>query len=297
MTPLRAKYLRDMTLRGLAERTRQSYLSFVRELAGYYRRSPEEISYEAVADWLYFLIEERKLAPSSVNIAVNAVRFLYLTTLGRDVGELMAVVPRMKRPTPRAEAYACSEVERIVLAAQQPRDRAFLAVVYACGLRLMEATALKITDIDRARMVLRVRHGKGGKGRVLPLSAMCLQELEAYWLAQRRGQPGSKSPWLFLGNTPEEPLTRSAGQSLYYRAVKRSGVRRKGGIHVLRHSFATHSIENGLPLVMVQRQLGHTALATTARYLHVTALRRGPLHSALNLIEVSRTSGEANEAL
>lgn len=199
----------------------------------------------------------------------------------------------MKRRTPRAEAYACVEVESILLATQQPRDRAFLMVVYACGLRLTEATALKVTDIDEPRMQLRVRNGKGGKDRVIPLSAVCYEELRAYWRAQRLGKPGDKSPWLFLGTTADSPMSRSTGQAIYYRAVKRAKVRRKGGIHVLRHSFATHCIENDMPLPMVQQQLGHSSLITTARYLHVTALRRGPLHSALNLIETGRTEPKA----
>jgi integrase len=130
------------------------------------------------------LIEERELLASSVNIAVNAVRFLYGVALGRNTDELMASVPRMKHTIRRAEIYARSEVETILSAPRQPRDRAFLMTVYACGLRLAEARHLKTTDIDRARMQLRVRKGKGGKERVLPLSNRLLKELGDYWPAQ-----------------------------------------------------------------------------------------------------------------
>ena len=163
-TPLRAKYIRDLAIRGRAERTQQSYSRYVSELARYYHRSPELISYQEVADWLYYLIKERELSASSVNIAVNAVRFLYGVTLERNTDQLMASVPRMKHAIRRAEIYARSEVEAILSAPRQPRDRVFLMSVYACGLRLAEARHLKTTDIDRARMQLRVRKGKGGKG-------------------------------------------------------------------------------------------------------------------------------------
>jgi integrase/recombinase XerD len=232
-TPLRAKYIRDLAIRGRAELTQQSYSRYVSELARYYHRPPELISYEEVADWLYYLVKERKLSASSVNIAVNAVRFLYGVTLERNTDELMASVPRMKHAIKRAEIYARSEVEAILIAPLQPRDRAFLMTVYACGLRLAEARHVKTID-DRARMQVRVRNGKGSKERVLPLSNRLLKELEDYWRAQRQGKWGHDIPWLFLGYRAE-PISTTSGQNIYYRAVKKSGVRYKGGIHTLRH--------------------------------------------------------------
>ena len=276
-----------MTVRGLAQRTRQSYTSYVADLARYFHRSPERITYDEVVDWIHHLIRDRHLAASSVNIAVNAVRFLYAVTLKRTVDELLAAVPRMKRNTRRAEVYARSELEAIFSAPLQPRDRAFLMTTYAAGLRLSEAIALQTTDIDRPLMQLRVRNGKGGKERVLPLSPRLLQELHDYWLAQRAKRPGHDSPWLFLGTKLNQPINKATGQNIYYRAVKKSGVRRKGGIHLLRHSFATHCIESGLELTLVQRLLGHSSLLTTARYLHVTAVRLGQVRSPLDLIEFS----------
>jgi len=129
MTPLRAKFIRDLTVRGRAQRTQKSYLHHVSELARYYRRSPELLSYEEVTDWLYHLVKERQLSASSVNVAANAVRFLYGITLGRDTEKLMRSVPRLKHPTRRAEVYARSEVEAILSVPSQPRDRAFLMTV------------------------------------------------------------------------------------------------------------------------------------------------------------------------
>ena len=177
MTPLRSKFIRDLVIRGRSKHTQEAYTRYVRDLARYYRRSPELISYEEVTDWVYHLITERLLSASSVNVAVNAVRFLYAVTLGRETLDLMASVPHMKRYTRRAEVYARSEVEAILTAPRQSRDRALLMTVYGCGLRISEATQLKTSDIDRARMQLRVRDGKGAKGRVLPLSERLLKEL------------------------------------------------------------------------------------------------------------------------
>jgi integrase/recombinase XerD len=288
MTALRAKYVRDLAIRGRALRTQQSYSNYVAALARYYDRSPDQISYDEVASWLHYLIRERKQSASSINIAVNAVRFLYAVTLERNVEALMAAVPHMKRNTRRAEVYARTEIEAILTAPSQPRDRAFLMTVYAAGLRLSEATHLQTKDLDRARMQLRVRQGKGAKERVLPLSQRLLQELEQYWRAQRQGRPGWDSLWLFLGREPGQPMNRSTGQNIYYRAVRKSGVRRKGGIHLLRHSFATGLIENGVELTLVQRLLGHASLFTTIRYLHVTAARLEAAQSPLDLIDLSR---------
>jgi site-specific recombinase XerD len=286
MTALRKTYIRDLAIRGKAERTQQSYTAFVADLARFHGRSPDLLDYDQVADWIFHLIRERKLSSSSVNIAVNAVRFLYQTTLGRDTAELFAKIPHCKRETKRAHAYAVSEVEAILAAPAQPRDRVFLMTVYACGLRLTEATQLQTSDLDRARMQLRVRRGKGAKERVLPLGQKLLEELRDYWRQQRAGKPGHDCPWLFLGTAPGEPMCRATGQNIYYRAVKKSGVPRKGGIHVLRHSYATHLIESGVELPVVQRLLGHTSLLTTALYLHVTAKRMGEVRSPFDLIDI-----------
>src|SRR6266403_801046 len=256
MTPLRAKYIQDLVIRDRSKNTQEAYTRYVCDLARYYRRSPELISYDEVTGWMYHLIKERQLSASSVNIAVSAVRFLYAVTLGRETLDLMASVPHMKRATRRAEVYARSEVEAILTAPRQPRDR----------------------------MQLRVRNGKGAKGRVLPLSERLLKELENYWRAQRQGKAGHDSPWLFLGKKAGQPMRTYAGQNIYYSALKKSGVRRKGGIHLLRHSFATHLMESGVELPVVQYLLGHSSLKTTALYLHVTARRLAEVRSPLDRI-------------
>src|ERR1700721_3414336 len=229
MTPLRAKFIRDLVIRGRSKNTQRAYTRCVCDLARYYRRSPELISYEEVTGWLHHLIKERQLAASSVHIAVSAVRFLYAVTLGRETLDLMASVPHMKRATRRAEVYARSEIEAILTALRQPRDRALLMTVYGCGLRISEATQLKTSDIDRPRMQLRERDGKGAKGRVLRLSERLLKELVNYWRAQRQAKAGHDSPWLFLGKKAGQPMSRYAGKNIYYSALKKGGGRFKGG--------------------------------------------------------------------
>lgn len=285
MTALRQRYIRDLAIRGKAERTQFLYTSYVAEMAAYYRKSPDLLTYDQVADWLFHLLRERKLAPSSITVAVCALRFLYGVTLERDLSELHARVPRLKPVIKRAQAYSVKEVEAILKAPQRWRDKAFLMTVYSAGLRVTEACTLRARgSIDRARMQLRV-NGKGSKERVLPLSPHLLAVLDAYWLQERRGRPGHDAPWLFMGGEAGEPMSKRRGQYIYNRAVEKSGVPRKGGIHVLRHSFATHLIESGVEITLVQRLLGHSSLLTTARYLHVTAQRLSEVRSALDLIE------------
>jgi integrase/recombinase XerD len=285
MTALRQRYIRDLAIRGKAERTQFLYTSYVAEMAVYYRKSPDLLTYDQVADWLFHLLRERKLAPSSITVAVCALRFLYGVTLERDLSELHARVPRLKPVIKRAQAYSVKEVEAILKAPLRMRDKAFLMTVYSAGLRVTEACTLRARgSIDRARMQLRV-NGKGSKERVLPLSPHLLAVLDAYWLQERRGRPGHDAPWLFMGGEAGEPMSKRRGQYIYNRAVARSGVPRKGGIHVLRHSFATHLIESGVEITLVQRLLGHASLLTTARYLHVTAQRLSEVRSALDLIE------------
>ena len=205
MTALDKNPIRDLTIRGKAENTQQVYTACVADLASYYKRSPDLLSYDQVADWLFHLRDQRKLASSSVNIAVSAARFLYGTTLGVTPPSSS---PRcsLKRQTKRAHAYSVEEVEAILKAARRPRDIAFLRAVYGCGLRAMEAVTLRARGgIDRARMQIRVA-GKGAKERVLPMSPHLLYMLEEYWLAERKGRPGHGSPWLSLGEDQQSPI-------------------------------------------------------------------------------------------
>jgi integrase/recombinase XerD len=290
MHPLRVKFERELEIRGRSERTIHSYVASVRALACHHQRSPEQISDEEIRDWLQHLLVARRLSGSSVNCAVQAVRAFQQYVLGRERSATVAGVPRGKRATTRAEVYAPSEIVALLAAAPAGRDRTFLTTVYACGLRLDEARHLQTADLDAARLQLRVRRGKGAKERVLPLPISLLAQLRAWWRTervQRAGYfPGERNAWLFQGQRIGRALSKATAQNIYLRAVAAAGVKRKKGLHTLRHSFATHLLEGGVEITAVQRLLGHTSLTTTARYLHVTAGRLGRIPSPLDLLAV-----------
>lgn len=291
MSTLREKFTRELQIRGRSERTVHAYIASVNALAVYYKKPPDQIDDEAIRDWLRHLVVVRKLAGSSVNCAVQAVRAFQEWVLGRPRADTVRGVPRGKRATTRAEVYARSEIAAILAAAPAGRDRAFLTTVYAGGLRLDEARHLQTADLDAARGQLRVRRGKGNKARVLPYPVSLDTLLRAYWRTDRTHRPGyfpaedgARNAWLFAGAGPDQPLSKGTAQNIYLRAVAAAGVRRKRGIHSLRHSYATHLLEAGAEITAVQRLLGHTSLTTTARYLHVTAGRLGQIVSPLDLL-------------
>lgn len=284
MSPLRVKFERELKIRGRSERTVHAYVANVQALAVYYRKSPDQISDEQIREWLLHLIRVKRLSGSSVNCAVQAVRAFQEWVLGRERADTVRAVPRTRRPVTRAEVYAPTEIAALLAAVPPWRDRVFLTLVYACGLRREEARLLQTGDLDAARLQLRVRRGKGAKERVLPLPVALLEQLRAMWRHERAGRPGHDSPWLFQGVQPGQPLSKGTAQNIYVRAVRASGVKRKRGIHTLRHSYATHLLEGGVEVTAVQRLLGHVSLTTTARYLHVSAGRLGRIPSPLELL-------------
>ena len=271
----------------MSERTIHSYVACLAALAKYDGKSPDRNSDEQLRDWLHHLRGKRRLSGSSLNVAVNAVRAFQQYVLGRPREQTVSGVPNCKRGTTRAEVYALAEIAALLRAAREGRDRMMLKLIYADGLRLDEARMLQIGDIDAAREQLRIRRGKGAKERVLPLSAQhLLAPLRAYWKRDRSGWPGHDSPWLFQGARPGQPMSKSLVQHIYYRAVENAGIKRKRGPHTLRHSFATHLLEAGIPITTVQQLLGHTSLATTARYLHVTNGRHSQLNDPSELLSL-----------
>jgi len=289
MHPLRVKFEQELRIRGRAERTIHAYVTKVRELSRYYRRSPEQISDEQIRAWLHHLIVHRGLAGETINVAVNAVRAFHALVLGRDRRAMSVGMPRHKSAPTRSEVYAVSEIEAMLRAPARARDRAMLALVYACGLRLDEAIKLRTGDVDAPRRQLRVRRGKGNKPRVLPLSVKLLALLREYWRAEREpAHRGSDLP-LFVGVRNGRPLSKGTAQNIYYRAVRAAKIKRKAGIHTLRHSYATHLLEAGVPVTHVQQWLGHASLITTVRYLHVTNGRIDPSALPLGLIDLAQS--------
>lgn len=277
MTELRRQMLQAMTVRGMARRTQQSYVSAVRRLAKHYRRSPAGLTMDEVQSYLASLIEVDGLSWSTCSIAANAFRFLYHVALGRP--EIDFVVPLPRQPQRLPEILSCEEVSRLFAAVAHPKHRLVFETIYACGLRLSEATQLKVRDIDRDRMTVRIEQGKGRKDRYVPLSKRLLRRLEQYWAND------PPRHWVFEGSTPDRCLHVTAVQKAYTLAKLRAGIQKHGGVHALRHAYATHMIEAGVDVLTVQRLLGHRSVSTTMRYFHLSQARIAIVRSPLDLLD------------
>lgn len=260
MTPLRAQMIKAMRMRGFPPRTHESCLAAVRDLARFHNRSPGELSREDVRAWLEYLVTERDLAPASVRLALNGARFLYVEVLKWEAFEVGTALPR--RPQRIPELLTRAEVGRILDACPKPNYRMMMTLCYGCGLRLCEVLAVSVSDIDGERRLLRIEQGKGAKDRLVPLSPTLIEGLRGYWRLYRPAQ------WLFPGPRPEEALTPSALQRRYTQAKRAAGVAKPGGIHALRHAYATHQLEAGMPVHRLQRLMGHNSLQSTLRYIH-----------------------------
>ena len=280
-TDSRVRFISALTLRNYSKRTIQSYVGWVFDLARYYMRAPSELSRNELQAFLYHLVLERNLSPSTCNVAINALRLYYQLIEGVPRDQLGLMLPRPRNGWRLPSVLSTREVERLIAHAQQPHHRTFLMTVYGTGMRLAEATNLRYCHIDSDRMQIRVQAGKGNKDRYTVLSPALLLELRAHW--KRHGC----TDWLFPAMRGEGPMCVATGQYAYKTAVRRAGIKKDGGIHLLRHSFATHLLEGGMNLVVIQRLLGHADLHTTARYLHVSSKGIENWCSPLDLIELS----------
>jgi site-specific recombinase XerD len=251
----------QMTVRGMAETTKRAYLHAVAGIAKYYRRSPDQLNEREVQQYLLHLIQERRLAWSSCNVATSGLKFLYHVTLDRR--EVEFCIPRAKRPQRLPEIFSREEIERLLAGVSDPKQRTLLMLTYSAGLRVSEVAHLKVRDIDSGRMSIRVEQGKGHKDRYTVLSARMLKELRTYWLAYR------PEVWLFSGRDRTRPMHVKTIQRVFYNAKVRAGIDKNCGIHALRHAFATHLLEAGTDLHTIQRLLGHGHLSTTMRYFHL----------------------------
>jgi len=259
MTPLRQRTIKAMQMRGFSPRTHDSYLGAVRGLAKYTHRSPDALSGADVQRYFEYLVTERQLAPASVRLAYQGIRFLYREVLGWPALDLEVALPKCPQRIPGLLTRA--EVAAILAACPNARYRAMLTLCYGCGLRLSEVLAVRVADIDGERRLLRVEQGKGAKDRLVPLSPTLLEHLRAYWRLYR------PADWLFAGRTGE-PLSPTSLQKAFTQAKRQAGVTQVGGIHGLRHAYATHQLAAGLRVERLQRLMGHTNIHTTLRYVH-----------------------------
>lgn len=276
MTALRQKMIDQMTLRGFSPRTHRSYLEAVNGLARYYHRAPDQLSRKQIQDYLLYLERERHLSWSSRNVAVSAFRFLYGQTLGWDKEAI--AIPRRQKETRLPEVLSPREVFRLVAAVANLKHRTLLMTAYAAGPRVSELLHLRVSDVDSARMTIRIEQGKGRKDRYTILSPGLLEQLRDYWKAFR------PTSWLFPGKTPDKPLDISAAQKVYNIAKLRTGIHKGRGIHTLRHCFATHLLEAGVDLATIQSLMGHNDINTTMRYLKIRRHRFDPGPDPLDLL-------------
>jgi site-specific recombinase XerD len=275
MTPLRNRMIRQLQLERKSPKTVDAYVTAVAQLAAHYGRSPVNISLEEVRDYIHWLIVERKLASSSCNQKLNGIRFFYAKVLQRP---LDLRIP-MKRSGRLPEPLSRREVACLLDAVDNVKHRTLLMTCYGAGLRVSELVHLRVDDIHSDRMLILVRGGKGDKDRYTLLSPRLLEKLRSYWSQFRPRR------WLFPGQRGG-PLTACTPQRVFYDAKRKAAIQHGHGIHSLRHSFATHLLEAGVDLATIQRLLGHTALSTTAKYLHVTQKHLSTVKSPLDLLRL-----------
>ncbi|CAN5905587.1 tyrosine-type recombinase/integrase [soil metagenome] len=278
MSPLRQQMQNDMILHGLAERTQDAYLSAVIAIAKHFHRSPDQLSSDDIKAYLLHLINERHLSGSTTNQAGCALRFLFRVTLKQ--GDVNIEIPLRKIPSKLPQLLSREEVQDILRACTNLRHRTLLTTAYATGLRISELCQLKVNDIDSKRMMLRVVNGKGGKDRYTLLSPALLANLRLYWQAY---QP---KDWLFPNGDGAKPISQSQILRFFYAAKRRANIHKQGGVHSLRHAFATHLLESGVDLHSISRLMGHDHISTTARYLHMQdkiVVNNSPLDLLSNL--------------
>jgi len=283
MTPLRQRMIEDMQLRGFSARTQECYVAAVRQLAAHFHTRPDRLSEEDLRQYFLYLANEKKVARATATIALCGIKFFYEHTLQQHWTTLRFVRPPREKKLP--VVLSRDEVRRILSDVRIPVYRACLTTIYACGLRLLEGAHLQVPDVDGGRMLLHI-HGKGKKDRYVPLATPTLDFLRAYWRTHR-------SPvWLFPAPTRQGlphalahdggPVTRSSLQSAFRRALLRTGIAKRAHVHTLRHSYATHLLEAGVNLRIIQENLGHGSARTTQIYTHLTREVQATLTDPLN---------------
>ena len=262
MTPLRQRMIEDMQLRNFASGTLRNYVHHVANFAQYFGRSPDQLDLEAVRQYQLYLLQERKLSAQSINQYISAVKFLYLVTLEMPWTE--EYFPRVRRPHKLPVVLSHEEMLQFFDHIPSLKYRAALMICYGAGLRISEVVALQVSDIDSQRMLIRVEQGKGRKDRYAMLSPRLLEVLRRYWRAARPRH------YLFPSWRQNRHLSTTSLQVACREAARRSGLRKKVTAHTLRHSFATHLLENGTDIRIIQVLLGHSRLDTTAHYTAVS---------------------------
>jgi integrase/recombinase XerD len=279
MGTLRDQMVRELQLRGLTARTQEVYVSVIVRLTKHFGVAPDKLSGQQVQDYLLYLMTQRKLKWSTVNVHAAAIRFFFSETLKRT--DVTAAIPPRRTPRQLPEILSAQELQRLFAAAADSKQRALLMTAYGGGLRVSELVRLQVTDIDSQRHMIRITAAKGRKDRYTLLSARLLEELRAYWKIDR------PRPWLFPGLNSSQPLSKRTVWDTFTRAKAKAGIRKGHNIHMLRHCFGTHLLEAGVDVRTIQVLMGHASITTTARYLHVTSKTLGGTRSPLDLLDLS----------
>ena len=270
MTELRKRMIECLQLRGLSARTQESYVRAVRQLAEHYHKSPELITEEELRQYFLYIKNVKHYSRSTATIAICGIKFFFERTLEKDWTTFNLVRPAPEKKLPVILSLRRSAPDSRSL--RLPRYRVCLTTIYSCGLRLQEGTHLQVADIDSARMMIHVRHGKGAKDRYVPLPERTLQLLRQYWKQHRNPVllfPAEGRNHIDLARATE-PMSKSSVQDAFRAALKESGNNKRASVHTLRHSWATHLLEAGVNLRLIQEWLGHSSPATTSVYTHLT---------------------------
>jgi len=261
MTELRSKYISYLRYRNYSVHTIKHYCSCLIGLSKHYKTSPDKLTRDQFLDYLYYLVEDKQVSAIYLNQLLSAYKILVEEVLRRKWEEFSIRRPKLEKKLP--VVLSQEEVKQIIDCITNLKHRAFISLIYSCGLRVSELINLKVTDIDSTRMQIHIRSGKGGKDRYVMLSERILVMLREYWKVYRPKE------YLFEGIKPGKAISVRTVQHTFSTAVKRSGINKHPCIHTLRHSFATHLLENGVNLIAIQKLLGHSNVKTTTIYTHL----------------------------
>ena len=281
MTPLRKRMTEDLQLKGYAQATQQAYLHSVGKLARHYGQSPEQVSEEQLRAYFLHLGQVERCSGGTLKIAIAGIRFFFAVTLQRPWPVLGLVRAGKEKKLP--VVLSSAEVRTLLGCVRAPVYRACLNTIYACGLRISEGVAVQVADVDGQRKFLRVR-GKGNKVRQVPLSDSTLESLRVFWKFHR------SQPWLFAARLQprsrddDGPVDSCNLRQAFKAALLESGIKKEATVHSLRHSYATHLLEAGVQLRLIQEILGHRNPATTAIYTHLTAEVRAQIVKPLQAL-------------
>lgn len=279
MGSLRDQMERDLILRGVSESTRKVYLCHARRFAAHYMRSPEILGTAEIKAFLMHLLQVEQVSNGTFRQYIAALKFLYKHTLNREweVGHMP--YPKQRKVLP--PVLSLDEVTAILRALYHPKYRMVLMTAYSAGLRISEVCRLKVSDIDSARMAIRVCDGKGGKDRDTLLSPRLLRLLREYWKKER------PSEWLFPNHYGTGPIPKEGVRDAFKKACEQAGITKKVTPHTLRHSFATHLLDAGTEVVVIQALLGHASYKTTLRYIHLSTRHLKTTRSPLEHLDQS----------